>query len=135
MKRSATLVCLALGLAGTACSGFDSLDITFKSAPPDNATVTFEQIRIHEGIAVGITARPMDGDEQMDEDTQLVLESRNPGVLGVAPGEQDDQDEDPEDRPPNYNFVLFGAKAGTTSVVVLVDGDIEAEIPAVVEPQ
>lgn len=125
-------IAAALVLAGaTGCSGFDHLDFTFKSAPPDGATVTFEHIQIHEGIALGVTARPMDGSDTLDESTVVQLESRDPGILGVGPGLPDDDDEDTA----NWSFVIFGAKAGTTTITVRIDNDLEGEIPATVEPQ
>ena len=124
-----------IALAGvTGCSGFDRLDFTFKSAPPDSAQVTFQQIRIHEGIALGVTARPMDGSEQLDEDMVVELESKNPAVIGVAPGLPDFDPEEEEDRA-NWSFVIFGASAGTAVIEVRIDGDVEAQIPATVEAQ
>ena len=115
----------------TGCSGFDRLDFTFNSAPADNATVTYEQIRIHEGIAVGVSARPMDGDEQMDEDTVVQLETKNPGVAMVMPAPRDQELE--EEAP--YEFVIWGVGAGSASFAVIIDGDIEGEIPVFVEAQ
>jgi hypothetical protein len=119
----------AMSLAAlTGCSGFDRIDFTFESAPPDNATVTYTDIRIHAGIAVGVLARPMDGNDEMDEDTDVVLESRNPSVLGVSRAVQEDEDDPPK-------FVLFGVSPGSTVVTVRIDGNVEGEIPANVDAQ
>lgn len=132
-RRSAVAITGALAAFVAGCSGFDRLDFVYESAPPDDAIVSFEGIEIHAGIAVGVEARPVDGDEIMDEDTQVELDSRNPGVLGIAPA-QPDEDVDNDDKY-NWKFVVFGVGPGTTQVVVTIDGEIEAEIPAVVQEQ
>ena len=35
----------------------------------------------------------------------------------------------------NWKFVFFGVSPGSTEVIVTIDGEIEAEIPAVVQEQ
>jgi hypothetical protein len=124
---------LAAGLLG--CSGFDRLEFYYESAPPDGAVVSFESISIHEGIAVGVEARPIDGDEVMDEETVVELDSRNPGILGVARSEPDDGDDDDDAEVGDWKFVIYGVSPGTTQVVVTIDDEIEAEIDATVEAQ
>lgn len=127
--RAAWTLGAAIAVAGlTGCGGFDRLDFSFESAPPDNATVTYGDIHIHDGIAVGVIARPMDGNDEMDEDTVVELESKNPGILGVSRAVERDEDDPPK-------FVLFGVSPGTTSVTVRIDGNVEGEIPATVEAQ
>jgi len=138
-KRASLLLPLAtLGLAfgGIGCGGIDTVDFEFRSAPPDNAIVTFEQIRLHEGVAVGVRAIAICGDEPVDEETRIELISRNPGVLGIgpAPASPGDPEYDDDDAG-NWNFVLFGASPGTTAVTVMIDGDPEADIPVSVDPQ
>ena len=128
MKTACALAALASLAALTGCSGFDRLDFTFESAPPDNATVSYTDIRIHSGIAVGVIARPMDGNDEMDSDTLVQLESKNPAVLGVNPAVREDPDDPPK-------FVLFGVSAGSTSVLVRIDGETQGEIPANVDAQ
>ena len=128
MKTACALAALASLAVLTGCSGFDRLDFTFESAPPDNATVSYADIRIHSGIAVGVIARPMEGNDEMDSDTLVQLESKNPAILGVNPAVREDPDDPPK-------FVLFGASAGSTTVVVRIDGETQAEIPANVDAQ
>lgn len=128
---------LVAGLGSLGCSSFERLDFILQAAPPDNAIVTFEHISMHEGVAVGVDVRPLEDDgEIMDRETVVELFSRDPRVLGVGPGFQlIDADDDPEDVPPNWSFVLFGAAPGETSVSVVIDGDTEADIPAFIEAQ
>lgn len=130
------LAAALLGGASIGCGGIDTVDFEFRSAPPDNAIVTFEQIRIHEGVAVGVRAIPICGDEPVDEETRIEMISRNPGVFGIGPGVP--QETDPEYDDPDYgnwNFVLFGASPGTTAVTIIIDGEPEADIPVSVDPQ
>ena len=133
MNRSTLTLALCAGLlsAVTGCSGFDRLDFTYRSAPADNASVTYEAVRMHEGIAVGVAARPMDDDEQMDTDTVVQLETKNPGVVQVAPAPRDEDLE--EDAP--YEFVIWGVAAGEASLGVIIDGELEGEIPVFIEAQ
>lgn len=124
---------MAAALAvGTGCSGFDHLDMVPRSAPPDGAVLRSDEIRIHEGIAVGFAARPMeDAHDTMDEDTVVVLESADLGIFQVAPAPREDEDDD--EAP--YEFVLWGVAAGESSMGVFIDGDFETDIPVFVEPQ
>jgi hypothetical protein len=131
IRRCSLAALLIAALPALGCSSFDRLDFTFRSAPPDNASVTYEEIRIHEGIAVGVAARPMDGNEQMDNDTVVQLETKHPGVVGVATAPRD---EDLEEEAP-YEFVVWGIGAGEASLAVIIDGELEGEIPVVVLAQ
>lgn len=124
----------AVALAGlTGCSGFDRLDFIYSSAPPDGAAITYEGISLHAGIALGVEARPMDGDEVMDTDTRVELTSDNPGVIGVSPALPEDDVDD--DEVYNWKFVIYGVGAGSSSITVTIDGEIEGEIPATISPQ
>jgi hypothetical protein len=118
----------------TGCSDVYTLAFSYESGPPDNAVVSFDEIRIHEGIIVGVTARPLEDDEPMDTETTVRLVTDDSSVLGIAEGLFDgDAERDDEDA--NWSFVVYGAKAGSTSVTVYIDGERQGEIPAVVEPQ
>jgi hypothetical protein len=132
---SATLRALwamPLLLAATGCGGFDRLDMVLRSAPADGATLTSDEIRLHEGVAVGFAARPMEDDnEQMDEETVVRLESGNPGIFQVAPSPRD---EDLGDEAP-YEFVIWGVAPGESSLGVFIDGDFETEIPVFIDEQ
>ena len=132
MNRTGVFLLSLAAVALGGCSGFDRLDFHDKSAPPDNAVVQYEGIRIHEGIAVGVVGRPMDGNDVMSDDTKVELESRDPNVLGVGPGVPDDPNDSSK---ANWNFVFYGVSAGSTSVLVRVNGENQSEIPATVETQ
>jgi hypothetical protein len=129
---AAAALTLSAGLLG--CGGFDRLDFTYDSAPLANTSVTFEEIRIPVGFAVGVEARPIDGDEVMDEDTLVRLDSKSPGVLGVGPQEPEETDDD-DTQVANWKFVFWGVSEGSTKVTVTIDDEIEAEIPATVTAQ
>jgi hypothetical protein len=122
---------LALLVLGTGCEGFDHLDMVLRSAPPDGAVLHSDEIRIHEGIAVGFAARPMEDEhDMMDEETVVRLETGNPGIFQVAPApREDDDDEAP------YEFVIWGVAAGESVLGVFIDGDFETEIPVFVDEQ
>jgi hypothetical protein len=114
------------------CSANYSVSFDYNSAPPDDALIDGQQIRIHEGIAVGVDAHPVEDGELMDTQTLIHLESEDPGVLGIASAISPDAE---EREGVNWSFVIFGVKAGSTSVTVFIDGEREVEIPAVVDPQ
>ena len=121
---------VALLALGSGCESFDHLDMVLRSAPPDGAVLHSDEIRIHEGIAVGFAARPMeDAHDSMDEETVVYLESANPGVFQVAPSPREDDDEAP------YEFVIWGVAAGESSLGVFIDGDFETDIPVFVDEQ
>jgi hypothetical protein len=103
--------------------------------PPDNrVSISFDQISIPEAIAVGVIARPLDDGDEMDEKTEVVLESKNLAVLGVGPGQPNDFEINQEGTE-NWTFVIFGVSAGSTEVAVRIDGTLEARIPATVIAQ
>jgi hypothetical protein len=114
------------------CGGFDHLEFSYRSASVDNQTVSFNEIRIHEGIAVGVIATPMDGNDPMAKGTKVELASEDSGVLGVAPASPKEPLEKGE---ANWNFVIFGVKPGRTYVNVDINGEGQGRIPAEVEPQ
>jgi hypothetical protein len=116
------------------CSSDYSVDFYYNSAPPDDALIDGHQIRIHEGIAVGVDAHPIEDGERMDTKTLLHLVSEDLGVLGIASAISNHVDVE-EREGVNWSFVIFGVKAGSTTVTVFIDGEREVEIPAVVEPQ
>jgi hypothetical protein len=115
------------------CGDFDRIDFQFDSTPPVDVYVTFEEIRIPEGVAVITTARPMAGDSVMARETSVELKSTAPDVMGVA-WALPPQLPDTSERPP-WSFVLFGVAAGSTTVTVRIDGEERGEIPTIVEVQ
>lgn len=134
MKRPVGAAALLGALALlTGCSSFERLDFVVDATPPLAVVVTYDEIRIPEGIAVITTARPMAGDGVMSSDTKVELRSADPEVLGAAFALPQQIVEGSDDTP--WTHVLFGVRAGSTTVTVRVDGEVKKEIPAVVEPQ
>jgi hypothetical protein len=125
------LVGALAGLAG--CSSFDHLEFVLDSTPPLEVVVTYDEIRIPEGVAVIATARPTAEDGVMSSDTKVQLRTADPAVLGVALALPQALDEGGDDAP--WTHVLLGVRAGSTAVIVTVDGDEKKQIPAHVEPQ
>lgn len=130
MRRALTFA-LSLSLL-TACSDFERIDFDV-SAPPVDIVVTYDQIRIPEGVAVVAIARPIAGDSIMSTDTTVKLSAANPGILGV--GFALPQQVDPETPDAQWSYVLMGILAGSTTLEVRVDDDLKKEIPAVIEMQ
>jgi hypothetical protein len=126
------LFCGAAGLLG-GCSPFERIDFVLESTPPAAAVVTYDEIRIPEGIAVITTARPMSSDSLMSTDTRIQLSAADPQVLGVAFALPRQLDEGSED--PTWTYVLSGNRAGSTKLVVQIDGAVKKEIPAIVQAQ
>lgn len=124
---------IAVGALSGCSSDFERIVFLSSVNPPVDVLVTFEEIRIPEGVAVITTARPMSESGVMARDTYIELKSADEGVMGVAwtlPQEIRDQSESE-----SWDFVLFGVSAGSTTITVEVEGSAQAEIPAVVEPQ
>lgn len=115
------------------CSGFERIDFVYDTSLPVDVLLNDEQIRIPEGVAVITQALPTASDGVMARSTEVQLTSKDPGVLGIAlalPEDFKDTDENAQ-----WSFVLFGVKPGTTMVTVRIDGAMEGEIPAFVDPQ
>jgi len=117
------------------CGGFDELDFRYNSVPPDNADINYQNVFVHEGIAVGVTALPLCGGETMDSDTRVELSSSNPGVLGVAFVQKPTDPDDVDGNDGHWDFVLYGVSTGSTSIRVRIDGESEGEIPVTVAAQ
>jgi hypothetical protein len=114
---------LALVLAASGCGGFSHLDFVMESTPPEATLISFERMQLVEGRAVAFVARPMSGDTEMGDDTEVSLASGNPDVAEIGPSLE------------RWTFVLFGTTGGETSLTVLIDGELEATIPVSVEVQ
>lgn len=119
------------GLCG--CSGFERIDFVYDTSLPVDVLLSYEQIRIPEGVAIITQARPTAGDGLMARSTEIQLTPKDPGVLGVALALPEDFNDSSESA--QWSFVLFGVKPGTTAVTVRIDGATEGEIPAFIDPQ
>jgi hypothetical protein len=116
-----------------ACSDFERIDFGFESTPPVDVVLTYEQIRIPEGVAVFTTASPMASDGLMATDTEVQFNAADPSVLGVALALPENLDGGTSRD--LWSFVFFGAGVGETTVTVRINGSVEGEIPASVEAQ
>jgi hypothetical protein len=133
----AWMMVVALGLGATGCA--DDYRISFEelTSPVGFASVSYEEIRIDQGTALAVIANPVDEDgHRLDLETVVELVAESPGILGISRLEFDQEAE--EDRPDDlrrgdWRFVLYGKTPGNTFVHVWIDGEIEGEIPAVVD--
>ena len=134
MKPSLSLLLSAVALTTlSGCADFDHVEFVLDGTPPVAAVVTFEEIRLPEGVAVLTTARPMTDSGVMSRDTVIELKPTDERIFGVAWALPHELDEETERA--SWSFVLFGAAPGSTTVNVRIDGTYEAEIPALIEPQ
>jgi hypothetical protein len=136
VKKYAWL-CTLLPLLSVGCSDFDRIDFQAKTTPPESVSLTSARVAITEGVAVFVKAVPLDTDgDMMDEDTTVELASNASAILGVEQGAEDGYFGNGQETPPeNWNFVLFGAGPGKTTMRIIIDGVTEGEIPVEVMPQ
>jgi hypothetical protein len=129
-----SLSAFVVAVAGSlGCDSFSHIEFRQRTSPPLETSLAFEGITIHAGTTVAAVAVPMDDDEQKEDETIVELEAINSGVLGVSrTAEGADEDAPPHTR---WTFVLWGVAPGTTSVIVRIDEEEEAEIPATVVEQ
>jgi hypothetical protein len=125
LARAALLFCAlaASGAAGCAPS-FDHLQIDQLTSPPHSVTLSSTQVELPEGVAVAITAIPMSGQDKLDK--PVLITSTDASILGIDKDASDASDTS------GQNFVLFGVAQGTAGVNVIVDGEQQEVIPAVV---
>jgi hypothetical protein len=124
----------ALGALAMGCRDFERLEFNLQSSAVSGASVSYDQIHFREGLALAVTAVPLDNyGDNMDNSTIIALQSNDPSVIGVEPGPPVEQagDERPK---PNWQFVIFGAGVGKSAVSVRIDGVAQDEIPATVDP-
>ncbi len=143
LLRRVAGMALVLGMVAstTACSRDVSLDFELLSLPQgaQDVNVGFEQIRLEEGFAIAVMARPLDDAEKMDWEKQVELEPT--GFGSVMRVERMDWDEDSEERRDrdlrdgDWSFMMWGVSTGAANLEVYIDGEFEAEIPVVVSPQ
>jgi hypothetical protein len=115
-----TCVVAALGAAGCAPS-FDHLQMDARTSPPLPVTLAPTDIEVPVGIAVAFTATPMSGQDKLDK--TVTLTSTDPTVLGVS------------DDASGQGFILFGVAPGKAGMNVVLDGEQQEVIHAVVSPQ
>lgn len=134
MNRVINAIALLGALASlAACDSFDHLEISLNSTPPVPVVVTYDQIKVPEGVAVIATTRPMSDTGVMSTDTEVQLNAVDSDVLGVSfalPFEAASESSGPQ-----WTFVLMGLRVGSTTLNVRVDGDEKKQIPVTVDAQ
>lgn len=132
---------LIMGFA-TGCSRDFSVEFERITTPEaDGArdvSVTFEQVRLEEGFAVAVIARPQDNSDKMEWTTQIELEPSFNGVFGIQRLAWDEEAEESRDydlRDGDWSFVLWGMATGQGNLEVYIDGEFETDIPVIVGAQ
>lgn len=122
------------------CSSEFGVEFGYLSSPPLGADVSVEfgQIRLEDGLAVAVVARPLEDQDKMDWETTLELEPSDTRIVDVERLEYDPEREERKDydlRDGDWSFMIWGRAPGRATIDVWVDGEIEAEIPVFVNPQ
>ena len=121
-RRLATMLLpgvLALGGCG---SQYADLEVRIEGAAPSGSVVRFDQVRMEEGVALRVHARPRSGTPQEFEDPDAVdLRAMDPEVLQAFRDAEDD-----------WRWVLVARGAGETCLEVIVEGVVEDCIPTTV---
>jgi hypothetical protein len=119
------LLLAAAALAGCT-QAYDHLELQAND-PGAGAQLASRPIVVPEGVIASVTVTPMSSDGPLGGDFSFDLVSSNTDVLGVEPV---------LGKPPGpAQFVFFGAGPGEATIVVTVNGQTEAPIPATVTPQ
>jgi hypothetical protein len=91
------------------------------------ADLSSVSVVVPEGVVLEVAVTPMSADGPLDSDFTFDLVSNDTGVLGVEPA---------LGAPPGVaNFVFFGAGPGSTTVSVIVNGQLQTPIQATVTPE
>ncbi|HVY46430.1 MAG TPA: hypothetical protein VHB21_11150, partial [Minicystis sp.] len=114
----------ALAAACTAgCDPFTRLDFQPETDVPAGDRLASDHLELTEGRAIGVRVTPMAGDQPMDKDVVVELQTAAPDVADVGPSVDEG------------SFVVFGAGAGHTVFRVVVDGNDEGDLPVDVRAQ
>ena len=124
-RETAFAVLAVAALTGCSAPGYDHTAFGLSGA--DSTEVQLSPLVLPEGAVVVLTATPMSSDGPLGGDFTFDLTSSNAGVIGVEPalGEQ----------PGMAEFVFFGVGPGEASILVTVNEEAEAPIPATVLAQ
>jgi hypothetical protein len=125
MRETAFAVLAIAALTGCSPPAYDHLVLAFSGA--GSTEVQLSPLALPEGVVVVLTATPMSSDGPLGGDFTFDLTSSNVGVVGVEPALGG-----PTDR---AEFVFFGVGPGEASVLVTVNDEAEAPIPATVLAQ
>ena len=116
-----------LPLAGAAamllgCEPDYDIRVQYISDPPPEVQIDSQNIFIPKGIAVGVHLIPIEDDEQVDEDVDMI--AARPTILGIDRHNLDDDKENDK--------VLYGREEGSTSVDVFFGDELVFSMSAVV---
>ena len=111
-----SVVLAPLVMLAAACG----VDVRFEHVAGHTASnlVSPDLISLELGTATAV--RLLDGDEELDEGTQIDIQTGEDSILGVDPTWDFD------------TFVFYGISPGQTDVIVTIDGELAAVIPATV---
>ena len=104
------------------CEPDYEIRVQYISDPPTEVQIDSENIFIPKGVAVGVHVIPIEDDEQIDEDVDLI--AARPSVLGI---DRHNLDQDSDN-----DKVLYGREEGGTSVDVYFDEELVFHMTAVV---
>ncbi len=141
MNQLLTKAMLVVGALSTvACSKDYSVEFEYASSVPAGAQISieFDQIRMEDGYAVAVVARPLANDDKMEWETQLDLQSSNLSVFEIERTGFDEEREERKDydlRDGDWGFMLWARRPGSAVLDVWIEGELEAEIPVFVNPQ
>lgn len=110
--------CLALASFG--CSSYDGFDLERTTTPPGEVSVTSTSVVLPQGVAVGVRVQAPGAEDPDTGEVTAAMRSSNPAVLQVWPTTEQN------------TFVLCGGAEGTATITVLIDGQDDESIPAVV---
>ncbi len=120
MKQPCVLLPAWLALTSLGCSSYDGFDLERTTAPPGEVSVTSTSVVLPQGVAVGVRVLAPGAQDPDTGDVTAAMRSSNPVVLQIWPTTEQN------------TFVLCGGSEGTVTITVLIDGQDDESIPAVV---
>jgi hypothetical protein len=107
-----TLQLLALTAAAATLLGCEpdyEIQVRYLTSAPAEVQMDTRGIFIPKGVAVGVEIIPIEDDEQMDEDVDMV--PTRPGIIGIDLGLEE------------RTHVIYGVEEGATSIDVYFDDE------------
>lgn len=123
MKKNSLCTTALLVVAAAAAGCGYSLKAEDQTEPPIAVEVSGDEMSLPVGIAVGFRGVPRNHGDELDEEVGLEILSDDPTIARVDPTTS------------ARGFVIYGVRAGTTTLTVLLDGDEELILPVTVTAQ
>jgi len=111
-----------LAMTPLGCDGYKGFQLDLTTTPPDDVVVTSTAVQIPQGVVVGVRATADGGDDPVTGELLIMLKSENLDKLQVYPTTDEN------------GFVLCGVSEGAATITVLVDGERDTTIAALVGP-